>query len=129
VDSGTRQTLGGSGTVRPLGRVRADGTLEGPGTTGQGQAQGTLTLTAAGRRSVTLALAGPLVPGAAPAPFQYTILGGTRLYRHASGGGVAQFAETPQQTGGCMPPRLCPAFIIPGRFTLTFPAGTRPARR
>lgn len=117
-DTGTTQTLTGSGTVRPLGKVRAGGTVQTPGLPVQGQTQGTLTLTAAAG-SVTLAIAGPLAPGVAPPVFQYTILGGTRRYRHASGGGPAVFTETPEQTGVCPPPRLCPVFFIPGRFNLT----------
>jgi hypothetical protein len=128
--TGTPQTLTGSGTVRPLGAVRVSGKLRTAGLQVQGQTDATLTLAAA-RGGVTLQVDGPLAPGAAAAPplFRYAILGGTRLYRHASGGGLAMLTETPERTGGCQPPLLCPAFIVPGQFTLTLLASPPPVRR
>ncbi len=125
-DVGGPQTLRGSGTVRPLGSVEAGGTLQSSGT----QTQGTLRLTTAGG-SVTLQLTGPLLTSSTgtSAPFQYTILGGTRRYNHAAGHGPATLAETPGRMVVCPPPLLCPDFIVPGSFTLTFPAGTSSARR
>jgi hypothetical protein len=76
---------------------------------------------AAPHGSVTLQIAGPLEPGSTGALplFEYAIRGGTRRYRHASGGGQAVLTETSAVVGGCPPPRLCPAFFIPGQFTLT----------
>jgi hypothetical protein len=129
-DAGAPQTLTGSGTVRPLGVVRARGTLQTAGLLVQAQTDAEVTLIAA-RGSVTLQVDGPLEPGAGGAPplFQYKILGGTRQYRHAWGGGQAMLTETPERTGGCPPPLLCPAFFVPGQFTLTLLASPPPVRR
>lgn len=122
-DTGTEQQLSGGGTVRPLGSVRAAGTLRTPGFVATGHTTGTLTLANAGGR-VTLQLTGPPQPGFSQPPptFHYTIAGGTGRYAGASGGGTAAFQEQPERRPVCQPGTPCPQFIVAARFTLTFPA-------
>jgi hypothetical protein len=119
-DVGATQALTGSGTVKPLGNVQANGTLHLTGFVAQGEATGTLTLTT-GRGRVTLALVGPPQPGFSgpPSSFHYTITGGTGRFAHATGSGTAGFTETSGMLPNCPPNALCLPLAL---FTLTFPA-------
>jgi hypothetical protein len=99
-DVGQSQSLMGSGRVRPLGEVQAEGTLHAPGFIREGHTTGTLTLTNS-RGSITLQLVSRQPqPGFSPPArsYDYTITGGTGAYAGATGSGRATLQESPDGT-------------------------------
>jgi hypothetical protein len=94
-DVGGEQALQGTGKIKPLGQVRASGTLHTPGFIAQGFTTASLVLTSP-HGTVTLSLMGTMSqPGfSSPATsLSYTIVKGTGRYAGASGSGLADFHE------------------------------------
>jgi hypothetical protein len=120
-DVGSTQTLTGAGTVRPLGKVQAQGTVQTLGFIFMGRATGSFTLTNA-RGSVTVHLVGPLQKGFSPAPptFHYSIVKGTGAFTGAVGSGRVFLQETPGHGIDCPPGYVCPQIFFAPTFTLTF---------
>jgi hypothetical protein len=123
-DVGSTQTLTGAGTVRPLGKVQAQGTVQTLGFIFMGRATGSFTLTNA-QGSVTVHLVGPLQPGFSPAPatFHYSIVKGTGAFAGAVGSGRAFLHEIPAHGFTCPPGSYCPQILLAATFTLTFRPG------
>jgi hypothetical protein len=119
-DTGSHQTLTGSGTVQPLGAVGASAFLDVPGFIKVARAHGRLTL-ANTQGSITLDLVGLLGKGSGvPTTLTYTITGGTGKYAGASGTGKAALQEAPA-SNPCPPGTVvCTRPVIAPRFTLTF---------
>jgi hypothetical protein len=109
-DTGASYALTGRGSVRPLGSVTLKGSMTATGFVRVGRAGGALTLTSHGG-ALTLRLLGPDQGGSQPLPirFHFTAGGGTGVYRHLTGSGIALLMLTP-------PPIRHPTA---GAFTLT----------
>ncbi|HLW66749.1 MAG TPA: hypothetical protein VKS79_15655 [Gemmataceae bacterium] len=122
-DVGTTQTLGGSGHIEHMGNVQLSGKLRTPGNIAMGRTTGEFTLTDE-HGSVTFRLVGAqLQPGMSGpvSKYYFAIEGGTGIYTHIWGGGVAMLQEQP---GGHpdWPPGPHPDFIIAPSFTLMLQA-------
>jgi hypothetical protein len=119
-DTGTTYYINAAGNLAGLGGTAVSGSMRTPGFVARGQATGTLTLYAA-RGTITLHLVGPTQPGfiALPATLSYTIGGGTRAYRGATGSGTVDLALHP----------VAPKVVVGvGQVTLVFhPGATLPA--
>ena len=88
-DTGTTYHIGVAGRINPLGETGDSGSIQTTGLIASGNARGTMTI-AAPKGSLKLTLTGPVQPGLStlPSTVSYTITGGTRSYRTATGGGT-----------------------------------------
>ena len=102
----------GTGTVRPLGSVTANGTLSGRLVPG-GNVQGILLLSNAAGDEVELSLSAPIPRSTrAPAQARFRILGGSGAYAGATGTGTAQVrlqAVSTDVSGGSFSLQLSPS--------------------
>jgi len=120
-DVGRAQTLTGSGTVQPLGKVGATGTLQATGFIAKGRAGGMLTLSNA-QGSVTIKLTGPPQPGFSMLPRQFTfkIVAATGKYKGATDQGSASLTEVEAACSPLPTPIMASLPIIVGPiFSLT----------
>jgi hypothetical protein len=94
-DKGATYRLGVAGKLSPLGQTGDSGQIQTTGFIAMGMARGNLTLSAP-RGNVKLTITGPLQPGFStlPGTLSYTITGGTRAYRGATGSGAIAVSLT-----------------------------------
>jgi hypothetical protein len=87
-DVGGTYQVGVEGKMTPLGQAGASAKIQTAGFIAQGVATGAMTI-AAPRGNLKLQLTGPVQsdPASLPATLSYTIIGGTRSYRGATGSG------------------------------------------
>jgi len=120
-DTGKIQTLNGTGKVSPLGDLQAGGTLHMPGFIASGKTTGEFTLTD-NHGSITFRLvAAQSQPGFSdPAnKYYFAIEGGTGVYAHSWGGGIALLQERPESHPDWSSNSPHPNFIIAASFTLS----------
>jgi hypothetical protein len=88
-DTGTTYRIGTVGRIAPIGQTSETAQVHTTGFIASGTATGTMTISAS-RGSLNLKLTGPVQPAFAPLPstLSYTITGGTRAYKNASGSGT-----------------------------------------
>ena len=101
-DTGSLQSLSGSGHVEHLGDVQLSGNLTSPGNIALGRTTGEFTLTDH-HGSVTFRLVGAqLQPGMSGpvSKYYFAIEGGTGAYTHIWGGGIATLQELPAHSAG-----------------------------
>jgi hypothetical protein len=118
-DVGKTQSLSGTGNTDPLGNVQLSGKLTSPGNIASGRTTGEFTLTDS-QGSVTFR-----VVGAQPQPgmsgpvnkYYFAIEGGTGIYTHIWGGGIAMLQELPATQ-----PNPPSDLMLPPSFTLTLQA-------
>jgi hypothetical protein len=108
-DTGTQYNLNGSGILNLVGRVTAKGTLQSLGFVISGHAGGTVTLTTAGKDTITLQLTGPKQKGFARLPKHFT-------YKVTSASG--QFASLKGQHGTADLTLGTATGTAPGSFSL-----------
>jgi hypothetical protein len=120
-DVGQEQLLTGSGSVQPLGKVDAAGTLHATGFIARGRATGTVTLSNA-QGTVTIKLTGPRQRGFSTLPrtFSFQIVEATGNYRGATNRGTATLTEVAAAGTALPTPRAANFPIIVGAlFGLT----------
>jgi hypothetical protein len=91
--------LDGTAKLAGLGRVKVEGYVQGVGFMPQGQATGMITLTKIGdpKSTITLKLTGPVTPGTAPLPTQWTatVVAKTGSFSHIKGSTTLTLSITP----------------------------------
>ena len=120
-DAGKTQMLNGSGHVEHLGHVQVSGHLTSPGMIAAGRTTGETTLTDS-HGSVTFRLVGAQTQPGFSDPtnkYYFAIEGGTGVYSHIWGGGVATLMEQPGGHPAWLPGPPHPDFITAPTFTLT----------
>jgi hypothetical protein len=123
-DVGKMQTLQGSGDIEHLGHVDATGMLVPPGFVASGVTSGNITLTYK-KGTITIHLVGAQSqPGFSPpaSKYYFSIVGGTGIYSHAWGGGVAMLQEKPEHHPDEHSGEPHPDFIVAASFKLTLQA-------
>jgi hypothetical protein len=120
-DAGQVQVLTGSGTVTPLGKVSAAGTLHATGFIASGRAGGMVTLSNA-HGSVTIELTGPRQHGFSTLPrqFSFKIVAATGEFRGSTDHGSASLTEV-MAAGSPMPTPIAAnlPIIVGPIFSLT----------
>ncbi len=116
-DTGTSQTLTGTGSLEPIGAVNASGTMNSTGFIAKGHATGMFTF-ANTSGSITIKLTGPSQAGFAGLPrnFTYKIVGSTGTDAGARGSGKATLSEV---EADAIPPGTGAHVIVGPIFGLT----------
>jgi hypothetical protein len=111
-DVGAVYVIAASGKIAPMGQTAVNGSIRTPGFVAQGTATGHLTLSSA-QGKVMVDLQGPVQAGFSPPPaqFQYTVVGGTGAFLHATGSGTLDLQLKPQQGGGKATLTFTPAAV------------------
>jgi hypothetical protein len=123
-DAGKTQILSGSGHIEHLGHVQVSGHLTSPGMIAAGRTTGEVTITDH-HGSITFRLVGAQTQPGFSDPtnkYYFAIEGGTGIYSHIWGGGVAILQE---QSGGhpnWQPGLPHPDFVFAPVFALTLQA-------
>jgi hypothetical protein len=116
-DVGSTYRIGAAGRLSPVGQTGDTAVIQTTGFIATGMATGSMSV-AAPRGTLKLNLTGPVQKGFSPLPssFTYTITGGTRVYRTATGSGTIAVSLNSS------------AFSTNfGLVTLAFKPGTTPA--